>query len=51
MIRKTSLILKFLTPKPGKKTIGIQILRNISRSKESQTMKLGQLVEQEKHFS
>ena len=34
-----------MTSQPGKKTIAIHILPNISRSKDNQTMKSGQLVE------
>ena len=45
LIRKIRLILKFMTSQPGKQTIGIHILPNISRSKGNQTMKIGQLIE------
>ena len=34
-----------MTSQPGKQTIGIHILLNISRSKGIQTMKFGQLIE------
>ena len=34
-----------MTSQPGQKTIAIQILPNISRSKGNQTMKLGELIE------
>ena len=34
-----------MTPQPGKQTIAIHILPNISRNKSSQTMKFGQLIE------
>ena len=34
----------FMKSKTGKQTIKINILPNISRSKENQTMKLGQLI-------
>ena len=34
-----------MTSQPGEKTIRIQIFPNISRSKDNQTMKLGQLIE------
>ena len=34
-----------MTPQPGKQTIEIQILSNISRSKGSETMEFGQLIE------
>ena len=34
-----------MTSQPGKKTIAIDILPNISQSKGNKTMKLGQLIE------
>ena len=34
-----------MTSQPGKQTIAIHILPNISRSKSNQTMKFGQLIE------
>ena len=34
-----------MTSQPGKQTITIHMLHNISRSKGSQTMKFGQLIE------
>ena len=34
-----------MTSQPGKQITGIQILFNISRSKDNQAMKLGQLME------
>ena len=34
-----------MTPQPGKRTIAIHILLNISRSKSNQSMKLGQSIE------
>ena len=34
-----------MTSQPGKKTVVIHILPNISRSKGNQTMKFGQLIE------
>ena len=34
-----------MTSQPGEKTIVIHILGNISRSKENQTIKFGQLIE------
>ena len=40
-----SLIFKFMTSQPGKQTIAIHILPNISRSKGNQTVKFGQLLE------
>ena len=42
LIRKISLVSKFMTSQPGKQTIIIHILPNISRSKDNQTMKFGQ---------
>ena len=45
LIRKIRLISKFMTSQPGKQTIAIHILANISRSKGNQTMKFGQLIE------
>ena len=39
------LISKFMTLQPGKQTIVIHILPNISKSKDNQTMKFGQLIE------
>ena len=44
LIRKISLISKFLTSQPGKQAIAIHILINISRSKDNDAMKFGQLV-------
>ena len=41
LIRKIRLISKFLTSQPEKEIIIIQILPNISKSKENQTMKFG----------
>ena len=47
--RKNGLIKKIrLTSKPGLETIAIHILPSISESKDSQTMKLGQLIEYNK---
>ena len=34
-----------MTSKPGKQTIAIYVLSNVSRSKGNQTMKCGQLIE------
>ena len=34
-----------MTSQPGKQTIAIQILHNISQSKNNRTMKFGQLIE------
>ena len=44
LIRKTKLILKFMTPQPDQQTIAIHILTNISESKGNQAMKFGQLI-------
>ena len=44
-VRKVRLVSKFMTSHPGKKTIAIHILLNISRSKDNQTMKFSQLTE------
>ena len=45
LIRKIKLISKFMTSQPGKQTIAIHLLLNISRSKGNQTMKLGQFID------
>ena len=45
LIRKIKLISKFRTSQPGKQTIAMQILPNISESKGNQTIKFGQLIE------
>ena len=45
LIKKIRLISNFMTSQPGKQTIEIHILPNISRSKGNQTMKFGQLIE------
>ena len=34
-----------MTSQPGKKTIAMQILPNVSRSKDNQKMKFGQLIQ------
>ena len=39
------LILTFLTSQPGRPTVAIHILPNISRGKGSQTMKFFQVIE------
>ena len=49
-IRKIRLISKFVTLQPGKQRIIIHILHNISRSKDKQTMKFGQLIEYKKEI-
>ena len=46
LIRKIVLISKFMTSQPGKQTILIHTLSNISRSKDNHRMKFGQLIEQ-----
>ena len=38
------LISQFITSQPGKQTVEIQMLSNITRSKSNQTMKFGQLI-------
>ena len=43
--RLKRLISKFKTSQPGKQTIAIHILSNISKSKGHQTMAFGQLIE------
>ena len=48
MIRKIKLISKFMTSQPGKQTIAIHILPNISRSIFNQAMKFSQLIEYNK---
>ena len=40
-----NLISKFMTSQTRKQTIAIQLLPSISRGKENQTMKYGQLIE------
>ena len=45
LIRKIRLISRFITSQPRKQRIPIHILPNISRSKDNQTMKFGQLIE------
>ena len=45
LIRKTRLISEYMTSQPGKQTVAIHLLPNISRSKGNQMMKLGQLIE------
>ena len=44
LIRKTRLILRFMTSQPGQQTNTIHILPNISQSKDSQVMKFGQII-------
>ena len=45
LIRKINIISKFITSQPGKQTIAIHSLPNISRIKGNQKMKFGQLIE------
>ena len=45
LIRKIRLISRSVTSQPGKQTITILILPNISRNKGNQAMKVGQLIE------
>ena len=44
LIRRIRLTSKFITSQPGLQTITIQILPNISQSKEDQTIKFCQLI-------
>ena len=48
LIRRIRLTSKFLTSQPGEQTITTHMLPNISRSKDNETMKLGQLIEYNK---
>ena len=48
LIRKIRFISKFMTSQSGQQSIAIHILPNISRSKDNQTMKFGQLIEYNK---
>ena len=45
LIIKIWLISKIMMSQPGKQTIAIHILANISQTKGNQTMKFGQLIE------
>ena len=45
LIRNIRLISRFMTSQPGKQTVAIHLLPNISRSKDNQLTKLGQLIE------
>ena len=45
LIRKIRFFSKFMTSQPGKKTIATRILSNVSRMKNNQTRKFGQLIE------
>ena len=44
LIKKIKLISKFMTSQPDYQAIAIHILPNISRSKDIQTVKFGQLI-------
>ena len=48
MMENIRLISKFMTSQPGLQTITIHILNNVSRSKNSKTMKFGKLIEYNK---
>ena len=45
LIRKISLVSKFVSSQPGLQTIWLHIFTNISRSKSNQELKFGQLIE------
>ena len=45
LIRKLWFISKLMTSQPGQQIIALHIFLNISRSKQNQTMNLGQLIE------
>ena len=45
LIRKISLISKFMMSQTSYQTVAVHILLNISRSKGNQTMKFGQIIE------
>ena len=45
LIRKIRSISEFMTSQPGKQTITINILPNISSSKDKKAMKFGQFIE------
>ena len=47
-IRKIMLTSKFMTSQPGLQTVAIHIFPNISRSKDNQTIKFGQVIEYNK---
>ena len=44
------LTLKIMTPQPGHNLVNKQLLPNISQSKDNQTMKFGQLIENSRYF-
>ena len=45
LIRKAKLFSEFMASQPGKQTIAVHTLPNISRIKSNQAMKFGQLIE------
>ena len=45
LLKKLKLVSNFMTSQPGKQTIAIHILPNISRGKGNQKMKFGHLIE------
>ena len=45
LLKKLRLVSNFMTSQPGKQTIAIHILPNISRGKGNQKMKFGHLIE------
>ena len=45
LIKKIRSLSRFMTSQPGKETILIYVMSNISRSQGNQTMKFGQLIE------
>ena len=51
LIGKIKSISKFMTPQLRLQAIATDILSNISRCKDNQTMKLSELIEQKKYFS
>ena len=48
LIKKLNLIEKSMTLQPGQETVTMHILTNISQNKDNQTMKFGQLIENNK---
>ena len=50
LIKRLSLIPKFMTSKTGKRIMTIHILPNILRSKDNQALRFGQLVEYNMFF-
>ena len=45
LIRRLRLVSKFMMPETGQQIVAIHILPNISRSRDTQTMKIDQLIE------